>query len=104
MDSGAAQAKRGVGRPKGSNGLPQEHTVSYWIKKGLGLSPAVTFDEAAIRARRIAETVLKDAEAGSHSHLRTVLDRTEGKVPDTLNLNGLDPEKILAMLRKELKQ
>lgn len=63
--------------------------------------------DSGIRARVICEQVVQMAEQGCEWAIKWVTDRTEGKVPDTLNVNQTidhgplvaDADQILAKYR-----
>ena len=72
---GAGGGDNGGGRPK------NEYSVTYWAKKLLEA-------DSGKQAQEIAKSMLEHAKGGNAPLLKELLERTEGKVADNLNLSG----------------
>jgi hypothetical protein len=96
------------------NKYRQPDTISGLMKKELASDGWATFEEAEIlneegrptgqkvtvrvkltTAQAIAKRLLSNAAKGRERSIEIVLERTEGKVPQNLNLGGKDGETIV---------
>jgi hypothetical protein len=83
--------KWAAGQSGNPNGRPKRgHALSDLLAKSLQEQES----DGRTKAEVIAEKLVEQASKGDIDALKIILDRTEGKVPDTTNLNASGALKI----------
>ena len=73
-----------VRNPKGSKG----HGITYWLKKIV--AEELKMDPQTTHAQVIAKKLIELAESGKSKHLEILLDRTDGKVTQPIQVEPID--------------